>query len=117
AITPGDAVIGLASSCLHTNGYSLARRILLDIAGLSLDHAPPALGGQTLGDALLAPHRCYANAVLPLLDEFAIKGMAHITGGGFYDNIPRVLPSDCSVTVDRRLWNTPPIFTLIQELG
>jgi len=116
-IEPGDAVIGLASSGLHTNGFSLARRVLFEAAGLTVEDTPPALGGQKLGDVLLTPHRCYANTVLPLLDEFEIKGMAHLTGGGFYDNIPRILPADCSVTVDRRLWTIPPIFTLIQELG
>ena len=114
----GDTVVGLASSGLHTNGYSLARRVLLDSpdGGLSLFETLPALG-RTLGEELLAPHRCYAPAVLPLLDEFDIHGMAHLTGGGFYDNIPRVLPSDCSVTIERRNWPIPPIFTLIQERG
>lgn len=116
-ITPGDAVIGLASNGLHTNGFSLARRVLFDCAGLSVHDTPPPLGGRPLGEVLLAPHRCYTNAVLPLLDEFSVKGMVHITGGGFYDNIPRILPADCSVTLDRRLWSVPPIFTLIQELG
>ncbi len=117
SIQPGDAVIGLASDGLHTNGYSLARRVLFDVTGLAPRDTPTPLGGKTLGEALLAPHRCYSSAVLPLLDEFNIKGMAHITGGGFYDNIPRILPADCSVTIDRRLWSVPPIFTLIQELG
>lgn len=116
-ITPGDAVIGLASSGLHTNGYSLARHVLFEKAELSIHDTLNALSGQTLAEVLLAPHRCYANAVLPLLDEFDIKGMAHITGGGFYDNIPRILPADCSVTLDRRLWTVPPIFLLLQELG
>jgi len=116
-IEPGDAVIGLASSGLHTNGYSLARHVLLEVGGLALDETPAALGGITLADALLAPHRSYASAVLPLVAERRIKGMAHITGGGFYDNIPRTLPADCSVTVDRRTWTVPGIFALIQELG
>src|SRR5687767_5235 len=92
-ITPGDAVIGLASSGLHTNGYSLARRILFET--LTHDDRPAQLGGRTLGEELLTPHRCYANILLPLLDEFRIKGMVHITGGGFYDNIPRILPANC----------------------
>jgi phosphoribosylformylglycinamidine cyclo-ligase len=117
SIMPGDAVVGIASDGLHTNGYSLARHILFDVTGLNVDDTPTPLGGKALGEALLAPHRCYARSVLPLLDQFRIKGMAHITGGGFYDNIPRILPADCSVTVDRRLWSVPPIFTLIQELG
>jgi len=117
SIAPGDAVIGLASSGLHTNGYSLARRVLFDVAGLTVEDTPTALGGRTLGEVLLDPHRCYARSVLPLLEKHEVKGMAHITGGGFYDNIPRALPADCSVTVDRRLWPVPPIFTLIQQLG
>src|SRR5262249_5625714 len=116
-ISPGDQVIGLGSNGLHTNGFSLARRILFEAAGLSSQSTPEILGGQTVGDALMATHRCYSGSVLPILDEFEIKGMAHITGGGFYDNIPRILPSDCNVTVDRLLWRIPPIFSLIQELG
>ncbi|HZP80303.1 MAG TPA: phosphoribosylformylglycinamidine cyclo-ligase [Chthonomonadaceae bacterium] len=117
-IEAGDTVVGLASSGLHTNGYSLARRVLLEAGeqSLSLYEPIPALG-RTLSEELLAPHRCYAPAVLPLLDEFDIRGMAHITGGGFYDNIPRILPADCSVTIERRNWPIPPIFTLIQERG
>lgn len=116
-IEPGDAVIGIASSGLHTNGFSLARRVLFEAAGLSVDSAPVALAGSTLGDVLLAPHKSYCNAVLPLLEDGVIKGMAHITGGGFYDNIPRILPADCSATVDPRTWAIPPIFSLIQEIG
>lgn len=116
-VSPGDAVVGLASSGLHTNGYSLARRVLFDIGGLSVDSRPEQLEGRTVGVALLEPHRCYANAVLPLLDEFNVKGMAHLTGGGFYDNIPRVLPNGCSVTIQRESWKAPPIFPFIQVLG
>jgi phosphoribosylformylglycinamidine cyclo-ligase len=117
-IQSGDTVIGLASSGLHTNGYSLARRILLENGdqSLSLYENLPALG-RTLGEELLAPHRCYINAVFPLLSEFDVHGMAHITGGGFYENLPRILPSDCSITIERRTWPIPPIFSLIQEKG
>ena len=103
-VEPGDTLIGIASSGLHTNGYSNI-----------FDHIPSI--GRTLAEELLAPHRCYAPAVLPLLEEFDIKAMAHITGGGFYDNIPRVLPAHCSVTIERRTWPVPPIFNLIQERG
>jgi len=117
SIEPGDAVIGLASSGLHTNGFSLARHVLFENAGLSPQSTPPQLAGRSVGDVLLDPHRSYAPSVLPLLDRFPIKGIAHITGGGFYDNIPRILPSDCSVTLDRRLWTPPAIFAYIQELG
>lgn len=116
-ITPGDTVVGVASAGLHTNGYSLARHVLFDMTGLTADATPALLGGATVADALLAPHRCYAPAVLPLLPSGIVKGIAHITGGGFYDNIPRILPSECSVNLERRLWSVPPIFTLIQDLG
>jgi phosphoribosylformylglycinamidine cyclo-ligase len=116
-VVPGDTVVGLASGGLQTNGFSLARRVLLDVAGLSVHESLSALGEKTIGEALLAPHRSFGPAVLPLLETGVVKGMAHITGGGFYDNIPRVLPADCSVTIDRRSWSAPPIFTCIQELG
>jgi phosphoribosylformylglycinamidine cyclo-ligase len=116
-IEPGDSAVGISSSGLHTNGYSLVRRVLLDGPdGLSLYESMPSLG-RTLGEELLVPHRCYANAVLPLLEEFDVHGMAHITGGGFYDNIPRVLPADCSLTIERRTWPIPPIFTLVETRG
>lgn len=113
----GDSVVGVASSGLHTNGYSLARHILLDgPSPLSLHEPMPSLG-RTLAEELLVPHRCYAPSVLALLDEFDIHAMAHLTGGGFYENIPRVLPADCSVVIERRSWVVPPIFSLIQERG
>ena len=118
SIEPGDTAVGLASSGMHTNGYSLARRVLLDNGDNSLslyEHIPSI--GRTLGEELLMPHRCYAPAVLPILSNFDIHGIAHLTGGGFYENIPRILPSDCSVTIERRNWPVPPIFTLIQERG
>lgn len=115
-VSAGDALVGLASDGLHTNGYSLARKIFFDVAGWSVDRAVPELG-TTLGDALLAPHRCYAPALLPLMGQYDIKALAHITGGGFYDNIPRSLPVDCSAVVERQAWNVPPIFTLMQQLG
>ena len=115
-VAVGDSLVGLASDGLHTNGYSLARHVLLEMAGLSLEDFIPELG-KTLGDELLAPHRCYAPAVLPLLDTFDIHAIAHLTGGGFYDNIPRALPSDCQAVVDRRSWTPAPIFQLIQQLG
>jgi len=118
-VQPGDAVIGLASDGLHTNGYSLARQALLEDAGLSLDAAVPELNGVTLADALLWPHRCYAPAVLPLLNlsPTPIKAMAHITGGGFTDNIPRVLPAGVGVQIDKAAWDVPPLFRLIQSKG
>lgn len=115
-VAPGDALIGIASDGLHTNGYSLARHVLFEVGGLSTDQYVPELG-KTIGEELLAPHHCYASAVLPLLDRFDIHAMAHITGGGFYDNIPRALPADCQAIVHRRYWTPAPIFRLIQETG
>jgi phosphoribosylformylglycinamidine cyclo-ligase len=115
----GDLVIGLASDGLHTNGYSLARQALLEDAGMALDAPVPQLGGATLADALLWPHRCYAPSVLPLLDlsPTPIKAMAHLTGGGFTDNIPRVLPDGIGVRIDTNAWTVPPLFRLIQAAG
>ncbi len=116
-VTPGDVALGLASDGLHTNGYSLARQALLEDARLSLDAPVPELGGVTLADALLWPHRCYAPAVLPLLDGGRIKAMVHLTGGGFVDNIPRVLPPGVGVRIDTGAWTVPPLFRLIQARG
>jgi len=118
-VTAGDVVLGLASEGLHTNGYSLARQALLEDARMALDAPVSELGGVTLGEALLWPHRCYAPAVLPLLDSSPcpIKAMAHITGGGFVDNIPRVLPPGVGVQVNRGAWDVPPLFRLIQDKG
>ncbi|MEP6755653.1 MAG: phosphoribosylformylglycinamidine cyclo-ligase [Chthonomonadales bacterium] len=116
-IQPGDAVIGLESDGLHTNGYSLARKALLEVGGLKLTDTPAELGGESLGKALLSRHRCYANAILPLLSKFDVRGMAHLTGGGFYDNIPRILPESCGVRVDGSCWSVPPLFQLIQQCG
>lgn len=115
-VAVGDVLIGLASDGLHTNGYSLARHVLLEKGKLSVDSHIPEFG-RTLGEELLTPHRCYAPAVLPLLDAFDIHAMAHITGGGFYDNIPRVLPAGCGAVVERRMWNPPAVFSYIQSVG
>lgn len=115
-VQPGDAVVGIASSGLHTNGYSLVRKILFEDNGYKVDQYVPELGA-VLGDVLLAPHRCYLKPVMAVLQEFDIHAMAHLTGGGFYNNIPRVLPIDCQVTVERRYWGVPPIFTLLQDRG
>jgi len=116
-IRPGDVLIGLPSTGLHTNGYSLARKVLLKDAGLPLDKPLPELDGVTLGEALLWPHRCYANAILPILPEGHVNAMAHITGGGFIDNIPRVLPQGIGVDIDLSSWTVPTLFRLIQSLG
>lgn len=115
-ILPGDVLIGLDSSGLHTNGFSLVRRVFFDMAQMRVDQEIPELG-TTLGEALLVPHKSYAKPIHTILNEFDIHGMAHITGGGFYDNIPRALPADCQAAIDRRTWEVPALFKLIQELG
>ncbi|MGQ0551086.1 MAG: phosphoribosylformylglycinamidine cyclo-ligase [Armatimonadota bacterium] len=113
-IAPGDRLIGLASTGLHTNGYSLARRVL-DEAGVRLDDRPFELD-CTVGEALLAPHRCYAPAVLALTEFVRPKGIAHITGGGLRDNLIRPLPEGCRARVWRS-WPEPPIFAFLRRAG
>jgi len=112
-IVVGDTIIGLPSSGLHTNGYSLARKIFGETKQ-ALDKYYPELG-RTLGDELLEPHRCYYHQLKPLLP--LIKGMAHITGGGLIDNVPRVLPQGMAAKFDSQAWIVPPIFQLIQQRG
>ena len=114
SVKPGDRLIGLASSGLHTNGFSLARRVL-DRARASLNDHVPELG-TTLGDALLAPHRCYAPRVLALLGRINVHAVAHITGGGLVGNLARVLPEGCRARVIRG-WPQPPIFGWLQRAG
>ncbi len=116
SIVPGDVLIGLPSAGLHTNGYSLARRVLFDIAGWTVDTFVAELG-TTVGDALLAPHRSYLPFVRPLLDRQSLKGLAHITGGGITENLPRVLPEGCGAEIDLRAWDVPALFHLLQERG
>ena len=115
-IVPGDALIGLSSAGLHTNGYSLARRVLFDVCGFTVDTVVPELG-TTVGEALLATHRSYLTAVGPLLKAGLVKGMAHITGGGITENVPRMLPDGCAVEIDRRSWEVPAIFACLQDRG
>src|SRR5919112_3477740 len=116
AIAPGDALIGLPSSGLHTNGYSLARRIAFETAGLTVDSHLPELG-STVGAALLVPHRSYLPVVRPLLSSGLIKGMAHITGGGITDNLPRILPEGAEARIDRTAWQVPAVFRWLQRTG
>jgi phosphoribosylformylglycinamidine cyclo-ligase len=116
SIVPGDVLIGLPSAGLHTNGYSLARRVLFDVAGFATDTVVPELG-STVADALLAPHRSYLPQIRPLLAGGLVKGMAHITGGGITENLPRVLPDRCGAVIDGNAWRVPPIFSLIQTRG
>ncbi|MEO0079902.1 MAG: phosphoribosylformylglycinamidine cyclo-ligase [candidate division WOR-3 bacterium] len=113
-LAPGDIVIGLPSAGLHTNGYSLARKVLFERAGLSVNSRLKGLA-RTLGEELLRPHRSYLKPVYPLLSH--IKAIAHITGGGFYDNIQRLLPHEISVIISKKSWRPPRLFTLIQEHG
>jgi phosphoribosylformylglycinamidine cyclo-ligase len=115
-IAPGDALIGVPSSGLHTNGYSLARRIVFEVAGLRPDSHVAELG-TTVGAALLEPHRSYLSLVRPLLPSGLIKGMAHITGGGITDNLPRILPPGTGAVVDRAAWEVPALFRWLQRTG
>lgn len=115
-IKDGDLLIGLPSSGLHSNGYSLARKVLLEKAGLKLDSYVEILG-KTLGEALLTPTRIYVKTILALLDEVDINGMAHITGGGIGENLQRILPGGMGAEIDAAAISTPPIFKLIEELG
>lgn len=110
-IAPGDVLLGLASSGAHTNGYSLARKIF---RGLPLDAEPAGLG-TSIGDALLAPHRAYLTVLRDALGKKLIKGLAHITGGGIFENLPRVLPEGTGAVIERKLWPMTPLFSLISE--
>jgi len=115
-IKPGDVLIGLPSSGLHSNGYSLVRKICFDLKKFAIDQEIPELG-KTLGEELLIPTKLYPKACLPLIEKFDIRGMVHITGGGFYENIPRVLPEGCGVEVNTEAWPKPRIFELVQQWG
>ena len=115
-IEAGDKLIGLPSSGLHSNGYSLARKALWEAAGYKVEQYLPELG-RTVGEEMLEPTRIYVRQVLPLLEKFNLKGLAHITGGGLTENIPRILPPGTGVELDRQQWPVPPVFKLIQEVG
>ena len=116
AIAVGDVLVGVPSSGLHTNGYSLARGIAFERLGLRVDSYIPELG-RTLGEAFLEPHRSYLPLVRPLLDGGLIKGLAHITGGGITDNLPRILPHGTAAVVDAGSWDVPPLFQWLRENG
>lgn len=115
-IKAGDIILGLPSSGVHSNGFSLVRRIVLDHQGLSLDHYDADLG-KTIGEELLTPTRLYVKSVLPLIEKNLVKGLVHITGGGFYDNIPRVLPKGLGAHVDSTSWPVLPIFYKLGAWG
>ena len=116
AITPGDALVGVPSTGLHTNGYSLARRIAFDHLKLEVDSFVPELS-CTIGEALLEPHRSYLSLVRPLLATGVIRGMAHITGGGITENLPRILPEGTCARIRVSSWTVPPVFTWLQDKG
>jgi len=116
AIVAGDILIGLPSVGLHTNGYSLARRVFFDVAGWKPETFVDELG-TTVGDALLAPHPSYLPVVRPLIEHGLVKGLAHITGGGITENLPRILPDGCAAEVDLQSWRVPAIFRLLEERG
>ena len=117
-IAPGHVAIGINSNGLHTNGFSLARKILFDKAGYTVNDKPAELNGESVGEALLKPHICYYPAIRAALDAgIALDGIAHITGGGLYDNVPRILPEGVGVVFDVKDMPVPPIFTLMVEKG
>jgi phosphoribosylformylglycinamidine cyclo-ligase len=115
-IRAGDVLIGLPSNGLHTNGYSLARRLFFDVAGYGPKTMLPEVGA-TVGDALLAPHRSYLKPIRALADAGLLRGAAHITGGGITDNTPRMLPKTLAVSIDTKSWRIPPLFEALRRIG
>jgi phosphoribosylformylglycinamidine cyclo-ligase len=116
AVRPGDVVLGLASSGLHSNGYSLARRIVFEVMNLKIDSLVPEVG-RSVADAFLEPTRIYATMVRALLETGPVHAMAHITGGGITGNLPRVLPEGCRAVLHRGAWEVPPLFQVLQARG
>lgn len=115
-VREGDILLGLPSSGVHSNGYSLVRKIVFEHKGFKGDEYIEELG-KTIGDELLTPTRLYPQSCLPLLENFDLHGLVHITGGGFYDNIPRALPEGLAVEINAEAWHVPTIFKLLQEWG
>ena len=115
-IRSGDAIIGLPSTGLHTNGYSLARKVIFETAGLDVNDTLPGTR-KTVADLLLAVHRSYLKPVQAVLETVPVRGMAHITGGGLIDNIPRILPPDVDAVIDTASWRVPPLFRFIEATG
>ena len=117
SIRPGDAVLGLPSNGLHTNGYSLARKLFFDVGGYSVNDTIPEFE-ESVGLTLLTPHTNYTNHILTIIGNgIDIHGLAHITGGGIIENIPRILPGDCSVEIRRDSWPALPVFNIMQSIG
>jgi len=122
SISPGDVVIGLSSNGVHSNGFSLARKVFFDVAGMKVSRKLNQYGmDTTLGEELLRPTKIYVQPILKILQKYKtkniIKGMAHITGGGLLENIPRILPEGCAVNLEKDTWQIPKIFTVMQEIG
>jgi phosphoribosylformylglycinamidine cyclo-ligase len=115
-ISPGDRLIGLASSGLHSNGYSLVRKIVFDQLNLHVDDFVEELG-RTIGEELLEPTRIYVKPVIPLKQEFRLRGIAHITGGGIKGNLSRILPRNCKASLRKESWQIPPVFSFLQREG
>ena len=115
-VKAGDVILGLPSSGVHSNGYSLVRKIVFDVKGFKGDEYIDELG-KTIGEELLTPTRLYPKSCLPLIEKFDIHGMVHVTGGGYYENIPRALPEDMGAEIDATSWPVPPIFNLLKEWG
>jgi phosphoribosylformylglycinamidine cyclo-ligase len=116
SITVGNKLIGIGSSGLHSNGYSLARRIIFDHMGLAINSQLPD-STKTVDEELLTPTRIYVRSIMNLLKDFRINGIAHITGGGLLENVPRVLPKGCAANIKLGSWTMPSIFTIMQEAG
>ena len=115
-VKAGDVILGLPSSGVHSNGYSSVRKIVFDVKGFKGDEYIDELG-KTIGEELLTPTRLYPKSCLPLIEKFDIHGMVHVTGGGYYENIPRALPEDMGAEIDATSWPVPPIFNLLKEWG
>jgi phosphoribosylformylglycinamidine cyclo-ligase len=116
SVTVGNKLIGIASSGLHSNGFALARKVVFEMMGLGIGDTLPGLE-RSVADELLTPTRIYVRTILNLLRDFPIKSIAHITGGGLMENIPRVLPHGCKAVINRSSWQWPPIFQLLQDAG
>jgi len=115
-IRVGHKLVGIGSSGLHSNGYSLVRKVCFDTLKLKVEDRIPELG-KTLGEELLTPTRIYSETIRHLIKDLPVHGLAHITGGGITDNLPRIIPKSCNVRINRKAWETPPVFTFLQEAG
>jgi phosphoribosylformylglycinamidine cyclo-ligase len=112
----GDQIIGISSSGLHSNGYSLVRKVCFEILGLKIDTYVPELG-RTIGEELLTPTRIYSETIHSIIKDLPVFGLAHITGGGITDNIIRVIPEGCNVVLRKNSWDVPPVFTYLRQAG